>query len=240
MIHRFSDAAKESLNCARKEAQRLNHDYLAPEHMLLGLIRDEKNSAVAILVDMGVDHATVRAATEQAVARGKTVEFSQFQFTPSAKKALEAAMDEASRLGDTYIGTMHLVLGLLAERTNIAAQVLTNAGVGLEQFRSRARARVDSERQEAPHRHVATSANESRTEVRRLLHRAEELLRELEQYYLAEEVGSVKARLESPSRDEVSELLALLTSARVALEKRGESTAAKAIEAAIVQIVKQR
>jgi ATP-dependent Clp protease ATP-binding subunit ClpA len=226
---------------ARHEAQRLNHDYLASEHMLLGLIRDDKNSASQILLEMGCDHSRLRAATEGAVVRGKTAAtIGQLPFTPDAKEALEAAMHEARLLGHTYIGTMHLLLGILSDGANIGAQALTSSGVTLEQLRAQAKARVDPEADMTPLKRVAANAHEARAEVRRLLQCAEELLRALEQSYLADEVASIKSRIDTPPRGDVPELLALLTSARIALEKRGESAAARAIEAAIVQIAKQR
>jgi ATP-dependent Clp protease ATP-binding subunit ClpC len=242
MFNRFSNSAKQSMNLARQEAQRSSHDYLAPEHMLLGLIHDGKCSAAAILTEMGIDLAELRAATKQAVRRGKPVgPAGQIPFTLDAKKALELAMEEAGRLRHNYIGTMHLLLGLSSEGASIAAQALGGAGVTLEKLRERATTLVDPESDEiSPLRHASTSETAPRDEVRRLLHRAEELLDALAEDELADQVSSVRMRLDSSQRNEVSEVLRLLTSARVALEKRGESAAARVVAAAILQIAKQR
>jgi ATP-dependent Clp protease ATP-binding subunit ClpC len=242
MFDRFSDAAKKSMNLARREAQRLNYDYISSEHMLLALISYENNTAVAMLVALGVDRAKLRDEILQAVppglAHGPTA---QMPFWPSAKKALEQAMEEAGRLGDNYIGTMHLLLGLSSEGTSIAARALAGAGATLEQLRAQAKTRVDPESDEvSPSRRAAASEGAPRAEVRRLLQRAEDLLEALAENELADQVCSVRMQLDSNPSDEISELLSLLTSARVALEKRGESAAARALESAILQIAKQR
>jgi ATP-dependent Clp protease ATP-binding subunit ClpC len=146
MFDRFSDAAKRSMNLARQEAQRLSHDYISSEHMLLALISDENNSAATMLDALGVDRAKLRESILQAVPHGLAQgPIAQMPFWPSAKKALEQAMEEAGRLDDNYIGTMHLLLGLSADGTSLAARALSDAGVTLEQLREQAKTRVDPE-----------------------------------------------------------------------------------------------
>jgi ATP-dependent Clp protease ATP-binding subunit ClpC len=136
MFDRFTDRAKKVMNLARQEAQRFNHEYLGTEHILLGLVQEGSGVAANVLKNMSIDLAKIRAEVEKIVKTGPSmVTMGQLPFTPRAKKVLELSMEEASNLGHNYIGTEHLLLGLIKENEGIAAQVLMNLGVKLEDVR---------------------------------------------------------------------------------------------------------
>jgi ATP-dependent Clp protease ATP-binding subunit ClpC len=136
MFDRFTDRAKKVMNLARQEAQRFNHEYLGTEHVLLGLVQEGSGVAANVLKNMGIDLAKIRSEVEKIVKTGPSmVTMGQLPFTPRAKKVLELSMEEASNLGHNYIGTEHLLLGLIKENEGIAAQVLINLGVKLEDVR---------------------------------------------------------------------------------------------------------
>src|SRR5215216_3120705 len=136
MFDRFTDRAKKVMNLARQEAQRFNHEYLGTEHILLGLVQEGSGVAANVLKNMGIDLNKIRTEVEKIVKTGPSmVTMGQLPFTPRAKKVLELSMEEAGNLGHNYIGTEHLLLGLIKENEGIAAQVLINLGVKLEDVR---------------------------------------------------------------------------------------------------------
>ncbi|MFT5285119.1 MAG: ATP-dependent Clp protease ATP-binding subunit ClpC [Planctomycetota bacterium] len=136
MFDRFTDRAKKVMNLARQEAQRFNHEYLGTEHVLLGLVQEGSGVAANVLKNMGVDLTKIRAEVEKLVKTGPSmVTMGQLPFTPRAKKVLELSMEEAQNLGHNYIGTEHLLLGLIKENEGIASRVLTNLSVKLEDVR---------------------------------------------------------------------------------------------------------
>jgi ATP-dependent Clp protease ATP-binding subunit ClpC len=136
MFDRFTDRAKKVMNLARQEAQRFNHEYLGTEHILLGLVQEGSGVAANVLRQMTIDLTKIRQEVEKLVKTGPSmVTMGQLPFTPRAKKVLELSMEEASNLGHNYIGTEHLLLGLIKENEGIAAKVLTNLGVKLEEVR---------------------------------------------------------------------------------------------------------
>jgi ATP-dependent Clp protease ATP-binding subunit ClpC len=136
MFDRFTDRARKILGFARQEAERLNHDSIGTEHMLLGLIKEGSGVAANVLENMNLDLARLRIEVEKIVqAGGATVAMGQMPFTPRAKKVLEYSLEEARSLGHNYIGTEHLLLGLLREEEGIAAQVLMNCDIKLEDVR---------------------------------------------------------------------------------------------------------
>jgi len=136
MFDRFTDRAKKVMNLARQEAQRFNHEYLGTEHILLGLVQEGSGVAANVLKNMGIDLNKIRTEVEKIVKTGPSmVTMGQLPFTPRAKKVLELSMEEAGNLGHNYIGTEHLLLGLIKENEGIAAQVLINLAVKLEDVR---------------------------------------------------------------------------------------------------------
>ncbi|HEX5385359.1 MAG TPA: ATP-dependent Clp protease ATP-binding subunit [Gemmatimonadales bacterium] len=123
---------------AREEAARLHHEYVGTEHILLGLIREGEGVAAAVLTNLNVDLEEIQQKIEETVKKGKAAAAAgpDLPYTSRAKKVLELAMTEARELNHSYVGTEHLLLGLLREEKGIAAQVLTDAGVNLEQSRA--------------------------------------------------------------------------------------------------------
>jgi ATP-dependent Clp protease ATP-binding subunit ClpC len=136
MFDRFTDRAKKVMNLARQEAQKFNHEYLGTEHILLGLVQEGSGVAANVLKNMNIDFERIRGEVEKKVKTGSPmVTMGQLPFTPRAKKVLELSMEEASNLGHNYIGTEHLLLGLIKENEGVAASVLTSLGVKLEDVR---------------------------------------------------------------------------------------------------------
>ena len=136
MFDRFTDRAKKVMSFARQEAQKFNHEYIGTEHILLGLIQEGSGVAANVLKNMDIDLEKIRHEVEKIVKTGPSmVTMGQLPFTPRAKKVLELSMEEASALSHNYIGTEHLLLGLIKENEGIAAQVLMNLNVKLEEVR---------------------------------------------------------------------------------------------------------
>ena len=137
MFNRFTERARKVIILAKEEARRFNHDYIGTEHILLGLIREGEGVAAAVLQKMGVSLENIRLEIEKLVQPGPTTQIiGDIPFTPRAKKALELAAEEARSLGHNYIGTEHLLLGLIREGEGIASQVLLNLGLDLNTVRN--------------------------------------------------------------------------------------------------------
>ena len=129
--YNFTDRVRKVLQMAREEAARLHHEYVGTEHILLGLIREGEGVAAAVLTNLGVELEEIQQKIEETVKKGKAARATgpELPYTSRAKKVLELAMMEARELNHSYVGTEHLLLGLLREEKGIAAQVLTDAGV---------------------------------------------------------------------------------------------------------------
>ena len=138
MYDSFTPRARQVIILARKEVDRFNHDYIGTEHILLGLLRLGQGVAVDVLREMGVDFETLRLEVEKSVPSGpETKVAGEVTFSTRARKVIDFAVEEAKRLQHSYIGTEHLLLGLLREGEGVAAAVLRNLGVDIEQARSR-------------------------------------------------------------------------------------------------------
>jgi ATP-dependent Clp protease ATP-binding subunit ClpC len=133
---KFSERARRVLTLAQEEAQRFNHNYIGTEHLLLGLVREGEGVAAKVLANLGVELNKVRSAVEFIIGRGDRAVLGEIGLTPRAKKVIELAVDEARRLNHGYIGTEHLLLGLVREGEGIAAGVLESLGVNLERVRA--------------------------------------------------------------------------------------------------------
>ncbi len=133
---RFTKRARRVLVLAQEEAQRLNHNYIGTEHLLLGLIREESGVAARVLKDLGVEPNALRKAVEEMIGRGERKVLGKIGLTPRTKRVIELAVDEARRLGHNYIGTEHLLLGLAREGEGIAVDVLKSLGVNLDRLRT--------------------------------------------------------------------------------------------------------
>ncbi|MGI5835337.1 MAG: ATP-dependent Clp protease ATP-binding subunit [Chloroflexota bacterium] len=133
---KFTERARKVLTLAQEEAQRFNHNYIGTEHLLLGLVREGDGVAAKVLANLGVELNKVRSAVEFIIGRGDRTVTGDIGLTPRAKKVIELAVDEARRLNHHYIGTEHLLLGLVREGEGIAAGVLESLGVSLEKVRN--------------------------------------------------------------------------------------------------------
>ncbi len=136
MFDKFTDRARKVMALAREEAKRFNHEYIGTEHILLGLVKEGSGVAANVLQNLDIDLKKIRMEVEKIVQTGPDlVSVGQLPFTPRVKKVLEYAIEEARSMGHNYIGTEHQLLGLLREQEGVAAQVLLNLGVKLEDVR---------------------------------------------------------------------------------------------------------
>ena len=135
-FEKFSERARRVLSLAQEEAQRFNHNYIGTEHILLGLVRETEGVAARVLSSLEVDLSKVRSAVEFIIGRGEKPAQGEIGLTPRAKKVVELAVDEARRMNHTYIGTEHLLIGLLREGEGVAAGVLESLGVTLDKVRA--------------------------------------------------------------------------------------------------------
>ena len=135
MFERFTDRARRVVVLAQDEARALNHNYIGTEHLLLGLIHEGEGVAAKALESMDVSLDAVRAQVVEIIGEGQAAPSGHIPFTPRAKKVLELSLREALQLGHNYIGTEHILLGLLREGEGVAAQVLTKLGADLSTVR---------------------------------------------------------------------------------------------------------
>jgi ATP-dependent Clp protease ATP-binding subunit ClpC len=134
-FNKFTERARKVLSLAQEEAQRFQHNYIGTEHLLLGLVREREGVAAKVLLKLGVELNRVRDSVEFIIGRGDRIVLGEIGLTPRAKKVIELAIDEARRMNHHYIGTEHLLLGLVREGEGIAAGVLESLGVRLEKVR---------------------------------------------------------------------------------------------------------
>src|SRR6188768_873231 len=136
MYERFTDRARKVMQLANQEAQRFNHEYIGTEHVLLGLIKEGSGVAANVLKNLDIDLRKIRLEVEKLVQSGpEMVTMGKLPQTPRAKKVIEYSMEEARNLNHNYVGTEHILLGLLREQEGVAAQVLMNLGLKLEEVR---------------------------------------------------------------------------------------------------------
>ncbi|MBP86463.1 MAG: NDP-hexose 4-ketoreductase [Planctomycetaceae bacterium] len=136
MYERFTDRARKVMQLANQEAQRFNHEYIGTEHVLLGLVKEGSGVAANVLKNLDVDLRKIRLEVEKLVQSGpEMVTMGKLPQTPRAKKVIEYSMEEARNLNHNYVGTEHILLGLLREQEGVAAQVLMNLGLKLEEVR---------------------------------------------------------------------------------------------------------
>jgi ATP-dependent Clp protease ATP-binding subunit ClpC len=128
LFERFTERARQAIVLAQVEARGLKHNYIGTEHLLLGLLREEQGLAARVLRSFEVTVEDARAQVERIIGRGDEVEGGQIPFTPRAKKTLELSLREALELGHDYIGTEHLLLGLLREGEGVAVRILVGLG----------------------------------------------------------------------------------------------------------------
>ena len=136
MFERFTERARQVVVLAQDEARILRHNYIGTEHLLLGLLREDEGLAGRVLVDLGISLEDVRAQVARIIGAGDEAATGQIPFTPRAKKVLELSLREAMALGHNYIGTEHILLGLLRENEGVAVRILLGLGVDAEKIRN--------------------------------------------------------------------------------------------------------
>jgi ATP-dependent Clp protease ATP-binding subunit ClpA len=135
MFERFTDRARRVIVLAQEEARLLNHNYIGTEHILLGLAHEGQGVAARALESLGIQLQALRSQVEQVIGQGQQAPTGHIPFTPRAKKVLELSLRESQQLGHNYIGTEHLLLGLIREGEGVAAQVLVKLGADLSRVR---------------------------------------------------------------------------------------------------------
>src|SRR5206468_1049914 len=138
MYERFTDRARKVMQLANQEAQRFNHEYIGTEHILLGLVKEGSGVAANVLKNLDIDLRKIRLEVEKIVQHGpggEQVVMGRLPHTPRAKKVIEYSVEEARGLNHNYIGTEHLLLGLIRETEGVASHVLMNLGLKLEDVR---------------------------------------------------------------------------------------------------------
>ena len=150
MFERFTDRARRVVVLAQEEARMLNHDYIGTEHVLLGLIHEGEGVAANALESLGISLEAVRQQVEEIIGQGQQAPSGHIPFTPRAKKVFELSLREALQLGHNYIGTEHILLGLIREGEGVAAQVLVKLGADLNRVRQQVIQLLHGRRGEEP------------------------------------------------------------------------------------------
>ncbi|MFS1514709.1 ATP-dependent protease ATP-binding subunit ClpC [Chengkuizengella sp. SCS-71B] len=158
MFGRFTERAQKVLALAQEEAVRLGHNNIGTEHILLGLIREGEGIAAKAIVSLGLSLEKIQDEVESLIGRGKE-QPSNIAYTPRAKKVIELSMDEARKLGHTYVGTEHILLGLIREGEGVAARVLSNLGINLNKARQKVLQLLGSSESSSSSHNSTTSAN---------------------------------------------------------------------------------
>ncbi len=207
---KFTERARKVLSLAQEEAQRFQHNYIGTEHLLLGLVREGEGVAAKVLSNLGVELKEVRDTVEAIIGHGDRIVLGEIGLTPRAKKVIELAVDEARRLNHHYIGTEHLLLGLVREGEGIAAGVLESIGVNLEKVRTQTIQVLSQSRvsQKMEGTHVELMVQLMTTQLNKALDALASVLREKEQavqqkeYERAAELRDREVKL----RDRISNL----------------------------------
>ena len=150
MFERFTDRARRVVVLAQEEARMLNHNYIGTEHILLGLIHEGEGVAAKALESLGIYLEAVRSQVEEIIGQGQQAPSGHIPFTPRAKKVLELSLREALQLGHNYIGTEHILLGLIREGEGVAAQVLVKLGADPTACASRSSSSCPATRARSP------------------------------------------------------------------------------------------
>src|SRR6266511_825000 len=135
VFERFTDRARRVIPLAQEEARRLNHNYIGTEHLLLGLLAEGEGVAAKALEGLGISLEAVRVQVQEIIGQGQAAPTGHIPFTPRAKKVLQLSLREAMQLGHAYIGTEHILLGLIREGEGVAAQVLVRLGADRDRVR---------------------------------------------------------------------------------------------------------
>jgi len=228
---RFTDRARKVIGLAKQEAQRFKHEYVGTEHILLGLVREGSGVGANVLKNLDVDLDKVRTEVEKLVPNGPGKAVSdKLPRTPRAEKVIEYAIEEARKLKHEYVGTEHLLLGLLREQEGVAAQVLTNLGVELDEARQEVLHLLDALAEEKPSQTGSTGSSQGEGSPVRYLRLSTKDL-PAEALELIERVAGEFRRLEHAKQEAVNdgrfEQAAQLRDRLAAMRKDLEETLAR-------------
>ena len=162
MFERFTDRDRRVVVLAQEEARRLNHNYIGTEHILLGLIQEGEGHAAKALAELNINIDSVRTEVVEIIGEGQQSPSGHIPFTPRAKKVLELSLREALQLGHNYIGTEHILLGLIREGEGVAAQVLKKLGAELSQVRQTVIKLISSSGESKKQQSASTGGRERR------------------------------------------------------------------------------
>jgi ATP-dependent Clp protease ATP-binding subunit ClpA len=168
MFERFTDRSRRVVILAQEEARMLDHNYVGPEHVLLGLVHEGQGVAARALTELDISLSAVREQVEELIGRGQQAPSGHIPFTPRAKKVLELSLREALQLGHNYIGTEHILLGILREGDSVAAQVLVRMGTDLNRVRLEVIKLVGSEAETISPGEIPTPPGATRTRPREI------------------------------------------------------------------------
>jgi hypothetical protein len=171
MFERFTDRARRVVVLAQEEARLLNHSYIGTEHLLLGLLHEGDGIAARALESLGISLVTIRAQVEEIIGRGEASPTGHIPITPRAKKVLELSLREALQLGHNYIGTEHILLGLIREGEGVAAQVLVKLGADLSRVQDEVARQLSRGTHHTPRRTQPIGLGRSLSQVVPKLHR---------------------------------------------------------------------
>jgi ATP-dependent Clp protease ATP-binding subunit ClpC len=166
MFERFTDRARRVVALAKEEAKRLKHNYIGTEHILLGLLHEGEGAAAKALESLGISLDAVRQEVEEIIGQGQQEPSGQIPFTPRAKKVLELSLRESEQLGHDYVGTEHILLGLLREGDGVAAQVLVKLGADLSRVRQQVIILIGSQRPQPARRMPEEGVPENAAQAR--------------------------------------------------------------------------
>jgi Clp amino terminal domain, pathogenicity island component/UvrB/uvrC motif len=223
MFERFTDRARRVVVLAQEEARLLNHNYIGTEHILLGLIHEAQGVAASALQSLGVSLEAVRNEVEEIIGQGYSAPVGHIPFTPRAKKVLELSLREAKQLGHNYIGTEHILLGLVREGEGVAAQVLVKLGADLPRVRQQVIQLLSG---------YAAEEASARTRLVRMTVPSD--LRELEEQ-LAQVRRQKQAAIDAEDFDQASELRDREKQLLAGLTKREQQWTAGVDLAAVIQ-----
>jgi Clp amino terminal domain, pathogenicity island component len=212
MFERFTNQARRVVVLAQEEARKLDHNYIGTEHILLGLLHEGKGAAAQALTSVGVTLEAGRSQVELIIGRGQDEPSGHIPFTPRAKKSLELSLREALQLGHNYIGTGHLLLGLLRQGDNMAMRILGNLHVDLTDLRTRVTSEMTEHPEQADEAGVGTPPPVTlrhRDLVRGLLDSIDARLNAIEEHLgitpaVPDEVRQLDAKIATIRRDKES------------------------------------
>jgi ATP-dependent Clp protease ATP-binding subunit ClpC len=230
MFERFTNQSRRVVVLAQEEARKLNHNYIGTEHLLMGLLGEDRGAAARALASVDITLEAVQREVEVLIGRGKKAPSGHIPFTPGAKKCLELSLREALQLGHNYIGTGHLLLGLIRKGDGAAVQVLGRLGADLDHLRQRVTLELEDQQEDygGPYEPVSLQVKPRDDAIRVLLDRIDDRLSAIERHLgiarpepsaTSETSTKAEASASFPGPDEVARMQAEVARLRVLLRE---------------------